>query len=290
MFRTRDGGKTWQTLPGMHGKSIRAMAMSVSDSNILVTGALDALFRSKDGGDSWERISPANHADIKNIESIAIDPKDPNVVYAGTWHLAWKTADGRLELAAHQQGDDRRFRCLLDHRGPQQPFEHLRQRLLRHLQKPHGGRSVPKIQGIPFSARRTRVLHQDPTNPNIVYAGTTEGLWKTMDLGKTWKRVSNPEVVVNDVYVDPRNSQHVLLATDRSGVLASMDGASSWSASNHGYTHRYVTAIVADQKDPNTVTSPWSMTASGAEFSIPTTAVSTGCRRARAWAAKMCSH
>ncbi len=60
-----------------------------------------------------------------------------------------------------------------------------------------------KIQGIPFSARRTRVLHQDPSNPNIVYAGTTEGLWKTMDPGKTWKRVSNPEVVVNDVLCRP---------------------------------------------------------------------------------------
>jgi len=115
------------------------------------------------------------------------------------------------------------------------------------------GEQFSKIQGIPFSARRTRVLHQDPTNPNIVYAGTTEGLWKTMDLGKTWKRVSNPEVVVNDVLVDPRNSDHVLLATDRSGVLVSNNGAASWSASNHGYSHRYVTAIVADRKDPNTL-------------------------------------
>ncbi len=107
-----------------------------------------------------------------------------------------------------------------------------------------------KIQGIPFSARRTRVLKQDPSNPEVVYAGTTEGLWKTTDSGKTWKRVTGPEVVVNDVMVDPRNSQRVLLATDRSGVLASDDGAQSFTASNHGYTHRYVTTILADKKDP----------------------------------------
>ena len=110
-----------------------------------------------------------------------------------------------------------------------------------------------KIQGIPFSARRTRVLKQDPSNPNTVYAGTTEGLWKTMDSGKTWKRVSNPEVVVNDVEIDPRNSNRVLLATDRSGVLASEDGAQTFVASNHGYTHRYVTAILADKNDPNSI-------------------------------------
>ena len=50
------------------------------------------------------------------------------------------------------------------------------------------------------------MLKQDPTNENIVYAGTTEGLWKTTDLGKGWKRVSNPDVVVNDVMIDPRDS------------------------------------------------------------------------------------
>ena len=52
-----------------------------------------------------------------------------------------------------------------------------------------GGDLFDKIKGIPFTARRTRVLKQDPSNPAIVYAGTTEGLWKTADEGKNWKRV-----------------------------------------------------------------------------------------------------
>jgi photosystem II stability/assembly factor-like uncharacterized protein len=253
MFRTRDGGKTWQTLPGMHNKSIRAMAMSASDSNVLVTGSLDGVFRSKDGGDTWERMSQASHAEIKNIESIAIDPKDPNVVYAGTWHLAWKTADGGANWQHINKGmidDSDVFSIIVDHSNPANVFASACSGIYKSVT---AGDQFQKIQGIPFSARRTRVLHQDPTDPNIVYAGTTEGLWKTTDLGKTWKRVSNPEIVVNDVLVDPRNSQHVLLATDRSGVLASNDGTSTWSASNHGYTHRYVTAIVADQKDANTI-------------------------------------
>ena len=33
---------------------------------------------------------------------------------------------------------------------------------------------------------RTRVLKQDPRNGNVVYAGTTEGLYKTTDAGRTW--------------------------------------------------------------------------------------------------------
>ena len=31
------------------------------------------------------------------------------------------------------------------------------------------------------------------------------------------------------------------------------DGAESFTASNHGYTHRYVTTILADKKDPETI-------------------------------------
>src|ERR1700689_2608494 len=34
VFRTRDGGLTWNTLPEMHGKSIRALAMFKADSNV----------------------------------------------------------------------------------------------------------------------------------------------------------------------------------------------------------------------------------------------------------------
>ena len=45
----------------------------------------------------------------------------------------------------------------------------------------------------------------------------------------------------------------MLLATDRSGVLASDDGAQTFSASNHGYAHRYVSSILADKNDPNRI-------------------------------------
>ncbi len=253
IFRTRDGGATWATLPAMHGKSIRALAMFKGNSHVLIAGALDGVFRSKDGGDTWERLSPANSAEIKNIESIAVDPKDPNTIYAGTWHLAWKTSDGGVNWQHINKGmidDSDVFSVIVDHDNPSVVFASACSGIYK---SESAGNLFSKIQGIPFSARRTRVLKQDPTNENIVYAGTTEGLWKTVDLGKVWKRVSNPEVVVNDVLIDPRDSNRVLLATDRSGVMASTNGASSWTTSNKGYAHRYVSAILADNKDVSTL-------------------------------------
>jgi photosystem II stability/assembly factor-like uncharacterized protein len=253
LFRSKNGGKSWEALPEMHGKSVRALALAEYDSKTLVVGTLDGVFRSNDGGDSWKQISPAGHADIRNIESVAIDPKDPNVVYAGTWHLPWKTTDGgvrwnRINKGMIEESDV--FSIIVKSENPSMMFASTCSGIYK---SENAGISFSKIQGIPFTARRTRVLKQDPSNPSTIYAGTTEGLWKTTDLGKTWKRVSNPEVVVNDIMIDPRNSNRVLLATDRSGVLASDNGAASWTASNHGYTHRYVTSIVADKSDPKTV-------------------------------------
>jgi photosystem II stability/assembly factor-like uncharacterized protein len=253
VYRSNDGGNNWEALPGMHGKSVRAMAMSASDSKVLVVGALDGVFRTKNGGNSWERISPPSLAEVKNIESIAIDPKNPDVVYAGTWHLAWKTADGGANWQHINKGmidDSDVFSVIVDSTDSSVVYASACSGIYK---SESAGDLFHKLQGIPFSARRTRVLKQDPNSPATVYAGTTEGLWKTTDGGKTWKHVTNSEIVVNDVLVDPRNSNRVLLATDRSGVLASDNGAQSFTASNHGYTHRYVSSILADQNDPNAI-------------------------------------
>ncbi len=229
------------------------MTIFPGDSNVLVAGALDGVFKSRNGGNSWEQISSPSQTELKNIESIAIDPKNPDIVYAGTWHLAWKTDNNGANWHRINKGmidDSDVFSVIVDSSNPSVVYASACSGIYK---SESAGDLFHKLQGIPFSARRTRVLKQDPSNPATVYAGTTEGLWKTTDGGKTWKRVSNPEVVVNDVLVDPRNSSRVLLATDRSGVLASDDGAQTFTASNHGYTHRYVSSILPDQNDPSSM-------------------------------------
>jgi len=253
LFRSRDGGNSWTSLPGMNGKSIRSLAMAPSDSKILVTGALDGVFRSNDGGDSWKLISPPNHPDIKNIQSVAIDPKDPDIVYAGTWHLAWKTADAGQSWRQIKRGmidDSDVFSIIVDRDRPDIVYASACSGIYRSQ---NAGELFTKVQGIPFSARRTRVLKQDPNHPEIVYAGTTEGLWRTNDSGVHWTRISAPQLIINDVMVDPRDSNHVMLATDRSGIMRSTDNGRSFSQSNDGFTHRQVTAVLVDRTNPQVV-------------------------------------
>jgi len=253
VFKSTDDGHSWEPLKAMEGKSVRAMAMAPSDPNTLVAGTLDAVYRTRTGGQTWDRISPESSAEIKNIESIAIDPLDPNVVYAGTWHLPWKTIDGGSSWHNIKNGvidDSDVFSIIIDPSQSQVVYASACSGIYK---SDNGGELFHKIQGIPFSARRTRVLKQDPNNHDVVYAGTTEGLWRTTDAGKSWRRITSPEVIVNDVAVDVQNHDHILLATDRSGVLVSNNGGGSFEPSNMGFAHRQVAALTVDPDDQNTL-------------------------------------
>lgn len=253
LFRSRDGGKTWDILPDLHGKSIRALALAVSDPKILVAGALDGVFRSHDGGDTWQRISPENHAELKQVESVAIDPVDPGVIYAGTWHLPWKTDDDGKTWRSIKKGvieDSDVFSIVVDSASPANVYISACSGIYR---SESAGDLFHKLQGIPYSARRTRSLRIDPVDHNVVYAGTTEGLWKTTDAGATWQRMTGANVVVNDVLIDPRHPARLLLATDRGGVLVSDDAGATFSPSNRGFTHRQVAALLVDRADSSVV-------------------------------------
>ena len=113
-----------------------------------------------------------------------------------------------------------------------------------------GGELFHAVEGIPSAARRTRVLKQDPLNYSVVYAGTTEGLYKSVDGGNSFALMTEPDVIVNDVFVDPQDTNHVLLATDRGGVLLSEDAASSFTAANQGFSGRKVEALLVDSGNP----------------------------------------
>ena len=249
-----DGGKTWRALPGVHGKSVRTMAMAPSDPNVLVIGALDGVFRSNDGGKTWNRISPEDNQEIKNVESLAIDPQNPDIIYAGTWHLPWKTEDGGKSWHSISKGiafDSDMFSIIVDPRHPEVVYASACSGMYKSLNKAEYFHRI--YMSLPTPAHRTRVMKQDTQRSNIVYGGTVAGLWKSEDGGDHWKLVTDADVIVNDVLVDPVNPEHVLVATDRGGVLASNDGFAHYQTSNRGFAHRVIGGVVADNKDPNRI-------------------------------------
>ncbi|HLI77185.1 MAG TPA: hypothetical protein VKV02_09585, partial [Acidobacteriaceae bacterium] len=253
IFISENYGKDWYSQAEMRGQSVRSLARSSSDPKELIAGTLRGVFRSMDNGVHWKQISPADSTEIKEVQSVAIDPSDPNVIYAGTWHLPWKTTDGGATWANIKTGiidDSDVFSIIVDPKDPKVVYASACSGIYKSAD---AGEKFVKVEGIPSAARRTRTLEQDPEDLKVVFAGTTEGLYRTQDAGAKWERLTPADMIVNDVYVDPSDSHHVLLATDRGGVFRSEDGGSSFEISNEGFSARQVTAYATDAQNKGTV-------------------------------------
>jgi photosystem II stability/assembly factor-like uncharacterized protein len=250
VFLSSDGGATWRDA-GLAGHAVRTLVQASSDPAMLVAGALDGVFLSRDSGETWRRITPAGDAELRNFDSLAIDPRDPQIIYAGTFHLPWKTVDGGAHWTAIHAGmidDSDVLSMVTDREKPRRIFASACSGIYRSND---GGAAWEKLEGIPYSARRTPVIRQDAARPSILYAGTTEGLWKTADGGSSWRRISPRSWVINSMVILPVNGgeSRVLLGTEQHGVLASDNGGASFHASNEGFYHHRIVSLAVDSRN-----------------------------------------
>ena len=92
IYKTTDGGKTWQHLGLRDGQQIPALAIDPHDSNRLFAAVLGhpygpneerGIFRSVDGGATWKKVLYKDPG--TGGSAVVIDPEHPNVVYASMW-------------------------------------------------------------------------------------------------------------------------------------------------------------------------------------------------------------
>ncbi len=72
-----------------------------------------------------------------------------------------------------------------------------------------------------------------------VYAVGDLDIFRSDDVGETWRRCSTmtdtwSALASSRMIIDPRNADHLTLATRGNGVLVSRDGCQSWTESNKG--------------------------------------------------------
>jgi photosystem II stability/assembly factor-like uncharacterized protein len=98
---------------------------------------------------------------------------------------------------------------------------------------------------------RTRSLAVDPQNPQVVYAGTTSGLYRSQDGGSSWEFLYGKELTINAVAVNPRDLQTVYLGAEDVGVLKSANGGKEFAKANVGLICRSVAAFLVDRTSPS---------------------------------------
>ncbi|MBC7326739.1 DUF4434 domain-containing protein [bacterium] len=272
LFLSDDGGKTWRNaycsvLPDGrfrgNGLEVTCLNSIVPDptkrNRIYFCYADIGLLISDDGGLTFRRSFEGMKGE-GNCFAVAIDPKSPNTIWAGTGQWAWnegyicKSEDGGKswrvvgdEKTGLPKGQVRKI--IIDLKSTVG-----KRRLLATVngygffESTDGGESWHSINGnLPAEATkqpRGLLLDQKDSKHLIVACGGSPkvaGVYETLDGGKNWKRLNQENLFVDIQYLssDPRDFSKLYLAVREyydqdeqrmypGGAFKSKDGGRSW--------------------------------------------------------------
>lgn len=189
------------------------IAFHPTDASIMYLGtAQGGLWRTTDVGTTWVNLSGS--WPTLAMGSVAIDPNDPRVIYAGTG----------------------------DHAGPGGVG------ILKSTDM--GLNWTPAGDADLLGGWIYRIVI-DPVNTQVVYASTNTGVHKTTDGGATWKSVlsMNGEVTLVMNSKDPNN----LLAASGTQIRRTTDAGGTWMTVGVELPNSNRTVIAISQSDPNYV-------------------------------------
>jgi len=107
----------------------------------------------------------------------------------------------------------------------------------------------------------------DPTNADVVFAGTADGgVWKTVNGGNSWTPLTDfmPTTAIGAVAIDPQNSQIVYVGTGEAnfanhsrygvGIYKSLNGGATWSIyGDSTFGGRCISRIQIDPSNSQTI-------------------------------------
>jgi photosystem II stability/assembly factor-like uncharacterized protein len=237
LYRSNNGGLTWQPLMKGPG-SPSGTAMAAAKDGQFFLANLDGIYHLLDTEATWE---PAD-AGLPREGILALIAAADRL-YAGTnGHGVYRSDNyGGWWVPAGLEGLSVPA-LVADPRDP----DHLYVRVAfeRVYETTNGGQSwTARWTGMRLNTEVIS-LAIDPQRPEILYAGSTDGLFRSRDGAYTWERIA-PELsgqTVFEVALDPRNPDQVFIGATR-GVYRSLDGGISWEGPGRGLEEITVTAL-----------------------------------------------
>jgi len=111
IYKSTDSGTTFHAASsGLGSAFVTALALHVTPPNVhsLYAGTSFAgVYKSTNGGASWTAVNtglPSTPGGIAAIESLAVDPTTPHIVYVGTGVGVYRTSDGGATWSAANTG------------------------------------------------------------------------------------------------------------------------------------------------------------------------------------------
>jgi len=197
------------------------------------------------------------------VSAIAINPTNPKIIYVGTSMHIRKSRDGGETWALSDQGlgGVRVISLAIDPSSPAQIFAGTFAEAV--FKSWDGGQDwVPDNVGLKEHISIVSSIIFDPQIPEIMYLGSTVGVYKREGLKSEWQeRIKGMESVYTvPLIADPRHPG-TLYAGTSGGVYKSVDRAEHWKAMNDGLSieavggalSHGVNAIVLHPTEPDTL-------------------------------------
>lgn len=246
VYKSTDGGNTWAAVnTGIPDKaSIVDLEFDRRNPGIVYAGTgHDGVFKTENGGQTWTAVNTGLPS--LSLNTLIIDPKDPNVLYAGIIGFQstgiWKTVNGGSSwnpvAGAGLPSFNVVAELVIDPGNPKTIYVvgFPRNETLTSIYKSgDGGDTWIALTEVPDTGIAKLAI--DSQNSSTIFAGSASagpsgpGMYKSTDAGKTWILSSRglSAVGVYGLTVDHSNPGTVYAGTDR-GVYKSTDGGSTWS-------------------------------------------------------------
>jgi photosystem II stability/assembly factor-like uncharacterized protein len=171
VYKTTDHGRNWRMInKGLANYGVYSLAVDRTNPQTVYAATEGGLCKSTDGGEHWQLLPRTGRRELRitgernrSYRSIAVDPTNGNIVYAGSpAGKIYKSSDGGQSWVA-----------VYDTRSEQQTPDQA-----------GGGKSEPgSVVSVAVA----------PQNPSTILAITQDsGLVLTRDAGKSWKPVQTP--------------------------------------------------------------------------------------------------
>jgi photosystem II stability/assembly factor-like uncharacterized protein len=218
------------------------------------------VYKTTNGGKTWQKVFYKNEK--TGVIDLAMDPSNPDILYAGTaqrlryrWNDPvqsvesglYKTTDGGKTWQAlgnglpdFSKGECERVGISVCQTNPnvvytvinQQPKEAARQGafLYRSDDKGESWKLVEGNERIRSTFAYGWVFGQvrvDPNNPDVVYVMGLNYL-RSKDAGKTWESLRGNHVDYHGMWINPKDSNHILVVND-GGISISHDGLATFA-------------------------------------------------------------